>query len=180
MRKAILAFICVLAGAILLPSQTAQQDDTVLKAMRDEMARSRQLRAVGALELPYFFSYGITDSENTHVSAEMGSPINITHSKVRIPTITIRVGDYDFDDTGHIYSGYFTGTRFDESWPLDDNYLNLRENLWLGTDRAFKTALESMGRKKASMNNTAAPAEKLPDFSRTEPISGILKVEHKK
>jgi hypothetical protein len=180
MKKAILVFLGILAGASFLPSQTSQPDDMVLKAMRDEMARSRQLRAVGALELPYFFSYGISDSENTHISAEMGSPINITRLKVRIPNITVRVGDYDFDDTGHIYSGIFTGTRFDETWPLDDNYLNLRENLWLGTDRAFKTALESMGRKKASMNNTAAPAEKLPNFSRTEPVSEVLKVDHKK
>ena len=92
----------------------------------------------------------------------------------------MRVGSYDFDNTGHIYSGYYSGTSFDEGWPLDDNYQNLRENLWLGTDRAYKTAMESMGRKKASMNSTAASTDKLPDFSKTEPLSAVLKVEHKK
>src|SRR4029077_10623606 len=101
---------------------------------------------------PYFFSYGMNDSENVHVSATLGSPVNVSHTRVRVPNITVRVGSYDFDNTGHIYSGYYSGTSFDEGWPLDDNYQNLRENLWLGTDRAFKTAIESMGRKKASMN----------------------------
>jgi hypothetical protein len=168
------------AAAMLLPSQTSTDDDVVLKAMRDEMERSRQLRAVGGLELPYFFSYGINDSENVHITAQLGSVVNVNHSKVRVPSLQVRVGDYDFDDTGHIFSGYYTGTRFDETWPLDDNYQNLRENLWLGTDRAYKTALESMGRKKASLNNSAANTEKLPDFSKTEPVTAILKVEHKK
>ena len=169
----------LVSAALLLPSQTAGEDDVVLKSMRDEMDRSRQLRAVGGLDLPYFFSYGINDSENVHVSATLGSPVNVSHSKVRIPNISVRVGSYDFDDTGHIFSDRYTGTSFDETWPLDDNYQNLRENLWLGTDRAYKTALESMGRKKASMNSAAAAIDKLPDFSKTEPVVGILKVQHK-
>jgi TldD protein len=176
-------FFALLTGlamfALVLPSQTAS-DDIVLKAMRDEMERSRQLRAVGGLDLPYFFSYGITDSENTHVSAAMGSTVSTNHSNVRIPSIEVRVGDYDFDNTGHIYSGYYSGTRFDESWPLDDNYQNLRENLWLGTDRAYKTAVESMGRKKASLNNAAASADKLPDFAKVAPATSILKIDHQK
>lgn len=173
-------FVGLVSVAVVLPSQTANEDDVVLKAMRDEMDRSRQLRAVGGLDLPYFFSYGINDSENVHVSATLGSPVNVSHSKVRIPNITVRVGGYDFDNTGHIYSGYYSGTSFDEGWPLDDNYQNLRENLWLGTDRAYKTAVESMGRKKASMNSAAAATDKLPDFSKTEPLTAILKVEHQK
>jgi hypothetical protein len=172
-------FIGLLSIAALLPSQT-NDDDIVLKAMRDEMERSRQLRAMGGLDLPYFFDYSINDSENLHVSATLGSPVNVTHSKVRVPDVSVRVGSYDFDDTGHIYSGRYTGTGFDEGWPLDDNYTNLRENLWLATDRAYKTALESMGRKKASLNNAAASPDKLPDFSKADPVVGINKIEHKK
>jgi hypothetical protein len=180
LRRAAILALTVISAALVLPSQTPADDDVVLKAMRDEMERSRQLRATGGLELPYFFSYNVNDSENTHITAQLGSLINVSHDKVRIPSLQIRVGDYNFDDTGHIYSGYYTGTRFDESWPLDDNYQNLRENLWLGTDRAFKTALESMGRKKASLNNAAANTEQLPDFSKTEPVTAVLKIDHKK
>ena len=172
--------IGLLSVAALLPSQTTNEDDIVLKAMRDEMERSRQLRAVGGLDLPYFFSYSINDSENMHVSATLGSPVNVSHTKVRVPDVSVRVGSYDFDDTGHIFSGRYTGSGFDEGWPLDDNYTNLRENLWLATDRAYKTALESMGRKKASMNSAAASTDKLGDFSKADPVTGITKIEHKK
>jgi TldD protein len=169
----------LLSAAALLPSQTTD-DDIVLKAMRDEMERSRQLRAMGGLDLPYFFDYSINDSENLHVSATLGSPVRVSHSKVRVPDVDVRVGSYDFDDTGHIYSGRYTGSGFDEGWPLDDNYTNLRENLWLATDRAYKTAIESMGRKKASLNSAAASTDKLPDFSKADPVVGINKIEHKK
>lgn len=184
LRASLLRTLAIAAGlvsaALLLPSQTTKDDDIVLKAMRDEMDRSRQLRAVGGLDLPYFFSYNINDSENLHVSATLGSAVNVTHNKVRVPNISVRVGSYDFDNTGHVYSGYYSGTSFDETWPLDDNYQNLRENLWLGTDRAYKTALESMGRKKASLNSAAAQTDKQPDFTKTEPVTGIFKIEHQK
>lgn len=179
MKRLAAISIGLLAVAALLPSQT-NEDDVVLKAMRDEMERSRQLRASGGLDLPYFFSYSINDSENMHVSATLGSPVNVSHSKVRVPDVSVRVGSYDFDDTGHIFSGRYTGSGFDEGWPLDDNYTNLRENLWLATDRAYKTALESMGRKKASMNSVAASTDKLGDFWKADSVTGINKIEHKK
>ena len=70
----------------------------------------------------------------------MGAVIVQERSRVRAPDIQVRVGSYDFDHTGHIYSGIYTGSQFDRSWPLDDNYPNLRDALWLATDRAYKTA----------------------------------------
>jgi len=172
------------AAPILLPlagvAQKADDDDVIFKAMRDEMERSRQLRALGGQDLPYFFSYDLTDSENLHVSATMGSAVNVTRSHARYPSIEVRVGDYDFDNTGHIYSGIYTGSRYDTSWPLDDNYASLREALWLATDRAYKAAVESMGRKRASLNGASAPAERLPDFSKADPVVSLAKASHAK
>ena len=74
-------------------------------------------------------------------------------------------------------AGYYTGSRFDGTWPLDDNYPNLRDALWLATDRAYKTALESMARKRAALNSANAPTEKLADFSQAEPVKSVAKVQ---
>ena len=87
-----------------------------------------------------------------------------------LPNIEVRVGSYDFDNTGHIYSGYYTGSRFDTGlfrWMITT--ARLRENLWLATDHAFKAAVESIARKRAALTNAAAPAEKLADFSKPNP-----------
>jgi hypothetical protein len=181
--------MAVLAGSgglalLLLPqsgaAQNANDDDVVLKAMRDEMARSKQLATVGGQDMPYFFSYDLTDSQNLHVSASLGSIVNVSSQHAKIPSIEVRVGSYDFDNTGHIYSGLYSGTRYDGTWPLDDNYQALRDAFWLGTDRAYKAALESIGRKRASLNNASEQAEKLPDFSKAEPVVNLAKVSHKK
>jgi len=164
--------------AIDLPA--VPQDDVAMKAMRDEMERSRQLRAAGGGEVPYFFSYSLTDADNLHVSAALGATYSSSRNRFRAPSVEVRVGSYDFDHTNHIFSGYYTGSRYEQSWPLDDSYANFRDTLWLSTDVAFKAALESMARKKAALNSAAAPAEALPDFSKAPPVVSIGKVNKKK
>jgi len=171
-----------LAGTTaLLISQTLQvaavpNGDPLFTAMRDEMERSQQLRVVAAQEPPYFISYSLTDSDSLHVSASTGAVLDSDRNRFRSPSIEVRVGAYDFDNTGHIFSGAYSGSRYDGSWPLDDSYKNFRNELWLGTDRAFKTALESMARKRASLKNAQAVVEPLPDFSKAPPVVSIAKV----
>lgn len=156
-------------------------DDPILKAMRDELDRSRQLRVVGGGDdVPYFISYQITDADAFQVKASMGAVLYQERNRFRQPDVEVRVGSYDFDHTGHIYSGIYTGSQFDRSWPLDDNYPNLRDALWLATDRAYKAALESMARKRAALNGANAPTEKLADFSQAEPVKSIAKGGRKK
>jgi hypothetical protein len=151
-------------------------DDAILRAMRDEMDRSRQLRIAGAGDAPYFFSYSITDADNVTVSASLGAVYNISRTRFRAPAIEVRVGSYEFDQTGHIFSGIYSGSRYDQSWPLDNDYGALRQSFWLATDVAYKAALESMARKRASMNSAAATAEKLPDFSKAPPVVSIARI----
>ena len=116
-----------------------------------------------------------------HVGAAvLGSPIAVSRVHFRSPQVDIRVGSYDFDDTGHIFSGRFSGARYDNAFPLDDDYLALRDALWLSTDTAYKTAIESMSRKRAALNAAAAQTEKLPDFSKAEPVTHLAKVAHRK
>ncbi len=177
-----LAASLLLAGsATLLLPQKADNDDVILRAMRDEMERSRELRVVGGGDdSPYFFSYDLTDTREFQVAAVLGSPISVTHYHFRSPQIDVRVGSYDFDNTGHIFSGRYTGSRFDTSFPLDDNYLALRDALWLATDTAYKTAIESMSRKRAALNSAAAQTDKLPDFSHAEPVKSLAKIVPRK
>lgn len=169
------------ASAVLVSQDTnfalanVPEDDLILKAMRDEMERSRQLRVLGG-DTPYYFSFSVTDADNLRVSASMGAVYNQSRNRFRAPSIEVRVGSYDFDQTGHIFSGVYTGTRYDSGWPIDDSYDNFRQALWLGTDVAYKAALESISRKRASLKNAAAAAEALPDFSKAPPVVSLTKI----
>ena len=158
-------------------------DDVLLRAMRDELQRSRQLRVVGAGgdDIPYLISYTISDQSDFSVSASLGSITNSNRSRYRIPGIEVRVGSYDFDNTGHVYSGLYSGSRFDsEPWPLDDDYQALREALWLATDHAYKAAVESIARKRAALSNVAESLEKLADYSNSESVTSIAKISPRK
>lgn len=166
----------LVAATLLVAQSPKREDDIVLKAMVDELARSRALRVVD-LDRPYYFAYSLEDAEMSSATAMLGGIISNTHSRVRVPRVEVRVGDYDFDNTNHVYSTYYRGARFDpEHWPLDNNYAALRQALWLATDRAFKTAEEAIARKRASLRNAASP-DKLADFSRVEPVRSIQPVE---
>jgi TldD protein len=184
LRGVVLALGLAASAAWLIsqsPGPSIPADETLLRAMRDELQRSKQLAVVAGQDAPYFFSYTLTDAETLRISASMGAVVNVTRNRFRAPSTEVRVGSYDFDNTGHIYSGIYSGSRYDGNWPLDDNYANFRSELWLSTDRAFKAAVESMSRKRASLNNSAASStEPLPDFSKVTPVVSIGKVSRQK
>jgi hypothetical protein len=141
----------------------AQSGDVILRAIDDEMERSRALRIV-SLAAPYFIEYQIEDADNFTVSASLGALTGSSHVRMRLPRVIVRVGDYQFDNTNFIATDYYSGTRWDVSQlPIDDSYDVLRRHLWLATDTAFKAALEAYSRKRAMLNNVNA-GEELPDF----------------
>jgi hypothetical protein len=141
----------------------AQSGDVILRAMEDEMERSRALRIV-SLEAPYFIEYQIEDADNFTVSASLGALTGSSRVRARLPRVAVRIGDYRFDNTNFIATDYYSGTRWDVAQlPLDDSYDVLRRHLWLATDTAFKAALEAYSRKRAMLNNVNAGGE-LPDF----------------
>lgn len=173
------------ASAAFLLSQTPKlpalgNDEVLLRAMRDEMARTAQLNVVGGKDAPYYVAYTVSDADSIHIGSALGATISSIRNEYRSPSIELRVGDYASDNTGHVQSGAYSGTRMDGDWPLDANYLGLRDSFWLSTDRAFKTALESISRKRSSQSNAATDVNLLPNFSKVDPVVSIPKLSFSK
>ncbi len=145
------------------------QDDVMLKAKRDEMERSRQLK-VASTDPPYFLSYGVEMADAISVTASLGALIGFSHNNIKLPGVRLRMGSPAFDNANHVYSDFYSGTRYDpELLPQEDDYPSIRRTFWLATDRAFKTAQEAIGRKRSALKNVNL-AEQLPDFSSAEPV----------
>jgi hypothetical protein len=168
--------VSVLLLAFLSPAAFAQPTpDTLLRAMRDELSRSRGLKVL-SLEAPYFIEYTIEDGDSTEISASLGGLLSVRHNRFRIPEIKVRVGDYKFDNTGYVGSGYHFGTHYDiEGFPLENSYEVLRRFLWLETDSAYKSAVEAISRKRAALKNVAV-SQPLDDFAKAEPLKKILEI----
>jgi hypothetical protein len=157
----------------LTPAETARVNqaaakDPLLQAVIEELVRLRQLRT--SLPALYFAEVCIDDAETFSVAATLGSAFAPQRAKLRPLRSMVRVGSPAFDNTGSVFSDYFSGTRFDsESLPLEGNVLALRHQLWLALDRSYKTAREALGRKSAAVRGVTQ-AEATTDFWATKPF----------
>jgi predicted Zn-dependent protease len=150
----------------------APDDDVILRAMRDEIARSRSIH-LNNLEPPYFISYALDDGEGFLATATLGGLVSTRLDGFRVPEVEVRVGDYKFDNTNYVGTGMF-GSRLDVSrFPLENDYGVLRRYLWLATDGAYKGAVEAIARKRAALQNMAV-SEQLDDFARAEPVQHVV------
>lgn len=167
-------FVGILAACIPAAAQAQQQpqlNSPILRAMQEELTRSRNLRLMGLA--PYFIEYGVEDQEATSVSASLGGVLNARQNSVRMPMVTVRVGSYEMDQTNQIFAGIYSGSRYDNDYlPLDDNIPLIRQTLWLATDRAFKSAVEAMSAKQQILK-VANVTEMLPDNQKAAPVVSI-------
>jgi hypothetical protein len=138
------------------------QSDPLLRAMHEEVSRAKSLRALG--QEPYYIEVVVDDAESLSVSAILGSAFAPTRSRLRPVRTQIRVGSPQFDNTNSIFSDYYSGSRFDSGrLPLDSDLAALRHAMWLSLDRAYKGAVEAIGRKQAAVKGVTS-SENLPDF----------------
>ena len=161
--------LCVFAAAGPLWAQ----DDVVMKAMRDELDRSMKQLQLENLEKPYFMSFRVIDSDDASVSASFGALNNSSVNRSRTFTVEVRVGDYKLDNTNFFSMNFnmssmvqvFNGTA---ELPLEDNYKELRRQMWLATDGTYKKAVEDLSRKRAALQNKVSTDE-TPDFTKENP-----------
>ncbi len=169
MRRRDFAFLLPAAALAQTP---AASTDPILRAMREEMARAKPLSVVGGQPI-YYLECALDDAQSFRATASLGALFNANSSAFRIPRVNMRIGDMKFDNSNYVFSQLFMGTRFDpEQFPLDNNVSALRQGFWLAIDRAYKTALEAIGRKRAALRNITQ-AEELPDFSAAPPVQRI-------
>jgi predicted Zn-dependent protease len=173
--KSIIVFL-ILAATL---SAGDRQDDVVMRAMKDELARSMSQLQLQQMEKPYFLAYRMQEVTQREISATLGSLTSSsgTPSRNRLVGVELRVGDYAFDNSNFISMqrirsaamGMFSGI---EQGSLDDNYAQVRREFWLATDQQYKKALEDLSAKKAALKMRNG-GESIPDFSK-EPSVTLL------
>lgn len=173
MRRRMLvgAWLCVVAAACALSAQ----EDTVSKAMHDELARSMEQLRIERLDRPYFIAYRVEERDDTNVSASFGALLGSHRRRTRFLTVELRVGDYALDNT-NFFSPSFNFSGVMHTWggtvqlPLEDDYKEIRRQMWLATDSAYKKTLEDLSGKRAALQNKTR-TEEIPDFSKENPTT---------
>ena len=140
--------------------------------MRAELDRAKNLKFDG-LESPYFVEVDVDELTGFSALATLGGLLTANHQHSRTPRVEVRVGSYRFDNTNYVGSGYIFGSNYDvDRLPLENDYELLRRYLWLGIDRAYKSAVESIARKRAALKNISI-GEQPDDFGKVEPLKRI-------
>ena len=150
--------------------------NVILRAMRDELARSMAELHLDTMPRPYFLSYRIDDVTHLRAAGSRGSLVTSSDGRNRRLTVELRIGDYTFDNTNFVgmpsdmsdFIGTFGGGMGE--LPLDDDYAALRRELWLATDGSYKSAVSDLAQKRAVLANRTRRTD-LPDFSREDPVT---------
>ena len=103
----------VVALALPLRAAEAPADDTVLRAMRDELQRATTQLKLDGTEPPYFAAFKLSDSNTAGVAASFGAltgargPDRVIE---RIATVELRVGSPALDQTSFVGGGGGSGS----------------------------------------------------------------------
>lgn len=170
----LLVLLASLLAALPIPARAGQgkaaDGDQTLRAMRDEMARSRSRLALAGLEKPYYIEYHLLDLDVRTVTASFGELVSSTTGRNRFMSVEVRVGDYHLDSSNFVSDEGFQGFLGNTGQVgIDRDYNSLRQDLWLATDQAYKQALDQMARKRAFLRSLARPPE-IDDFSHEQPV----------
>jgi predicted Zn-dependent protease len=160
-----LLVICLSASAqtAAQPTRADAEKDPVLKAMLQELDRSKSQLQLKGFEKPYFIEYRIEDVDNFETKGKFGATIISQRNHERVARVAVRVGSYKTDNSGGRNDGAVALAA------LDDDPIALRSALWMATDQAYKGALAAYAQKQAELKQV----ETLPqadDFSHETPL----------
>jgi TldD protein len=171
--------VCLLAAPALAENELVQKEmgnDVVLRALVDELDRSKAKLTLQDFAPPYFIEYALLEGETAYVTAEFGATTFQDSRRQRTLRTDVRVGSYELDNTnfsagygrfGRRFGGGGGGSRT-ATMPIENDYLALRQAIWWETDRGYKDVLETFESKKAEMK-TKLIEDKPPDFAHAKP-----------
>jgi hypothetical protein len=131
-----------------------------MEAMRDEDGTPDQELRLDTLPKPYFIAYRVTEVDGVGASARLGGLLTTAEGRgSRLPSgrgarRRLRVRQHQlFRRRVHA-----DGVRRLRLISLDDDYQEIRRQIWLSTDRAYKQAVEALSQKRAALQTrTLAP-----------------------
>jgi TldD protein len=165
-KVTLLVVFLIASAAMLLAQNSTSSDDPILRAMLAEMQRSKSQLKLADVQAPYYVDYRLMDVDQYVAEAAFGAVRTSLRTRIRMLRIVVRVGDYKQD------SYYGQGEGVVDVGPLDNDETGLRHQLWLGTDRAYKTASEALTAKQAELKKYSVD-QQIDDFAHAAPVQFV-------
>ena len=167
LRRALLTLgVCGLLLPAFAQKATDANGDVILSAMRAELERSQSQLKMENVAAPYYIEYRVFDVDDYDAEASFGALRSTARLRFRFLRVVVRVGDYKQD------SYYGQGEGIIDFLPTDDDMLAFRHQLWIATDRAYKTAAESLTAKQSQLKRLTVD-QPVDDFAHADPVQSI-------
>lgn len=138
--------------------------ETIFKAMREEMSRTMKSLKTKGMPKPYYAAYKVKIQDFFSVNTFMGDELFSASSEGDVSvSVMMRVGNEKTD------SSFFENTVLTTAGGQlpSLSYGSLRRALWLKSDQAYKQALDQYTKKLAYLKKKELKQEN-PDFSKAE------------
>ena len=152
------------------PQQPAQASPSpVIVTMAQEL--DRELPILSKATPPaYFIGYILTSTDRAEVMGSNGALLSSAETHSRWLETQVRAGTYDLDNTHKVGNSPASQGGLGSAAPVDDAPDVLRREMWLQTDKQYRTASEALIKISTSKEVQAQTAEEhAPDFSREQP-----------
>jgi TldD protein len=168
---AVACLVAVCAVSVSALAADAAPGDVVLRALREEMERSKAKLKLENVPAPYYIEYRVTEIDQFEAGAAFGALRSQQRDHGRLLRVVVRVGDYKQD------SFVGTGEGTVDLVPADDDVFSIRHRIWLATDRAYKAASEALTAKQAALKQLKVD-EPVDDFAKATPVEAIEPLAH--
>src|ERR1035438_9039155 len=124
LKRIVATAICVLTlAAWSSVASAASSDDVVLRALKEEMERSKAKLKMDNVAAPYYIEYRVTELDAYDASAVFGALRTEQRGKGRFLRVVVRIGDYKQDS----YFGAGEGSL--DLVPLDNDLYAIRHRI---------------------------------------------------
>jgi TldD protein len=154
------------AASPMAAAEAAASSDPVLKAMLEELERSKTHLKMENVPAPFYIEYRVVDTDDFQSQAVYGATESERRTRFRFARVVVRVGDYHLDSFYELGSGEATAI------PVDNDTLALRHALWLATDSAYKSANEALTAKQGLYKRFAIE-QTVDDFAKEAPVQSL-------
>ena len=143
----------------------ANNTPVILQALEEELDRSREGLTLDVFGSPYFLSYLVKDTQKAKIQATYGAILKSSADRSRNLYIEAKVGDMHSDSSNADLESVRPPLLI--TLPIEDDLDALKKNIWLATDREYKTAVLKYLRKKGK-NIQKVEIDNIDDFSMGE------------
>lgn len=159
------AFTNLLLFIIICNTSFAQ--DSLMRILSEEIAREKDGLITQSIP-PYYIDYRVDDINTVVLSTSFGSLVGQNEDNDRILTCTVKVGNYDFDNSHDIAGTGSISQPFVTRLPFENNSDAVKMTLWQATHSAYRNAVDAFNQVQSGMKNDFK-VSKSADFSIEKP-----------